>query len=51
MNLFCKRFILIVFLTVVILQLSGCGETFHGVGKDLNRVGKGIKTIFTREGE
>lgn len=51
MNLFCKRVILIVFLTVVILQLSGCGETFHGVGKDWSRVGKGVKTIFTRDSE
>ena len=26
--------------------ISGCGETVHGVGKDVSRVGRGVKTIF-----
>jgi len=51
MDLFLKRSIMIVFLMVVLLQLSGCGETFHGVGKDWGRVGKGVKTIFIRDSE
>ncbi len=51
MNLFCKKLILAVFLTVLILQLSGCGETVHGIGKDVQRVKEGIKTIFVRDSE
>ena len=51
MDSFCKRFILVVFLMVVILQLSGCGETTQGISKDWGRVGKGIKTIFIRDSE
>lgn len=49
MNLLYKKLILTGFLTVIILQLSGCGETVQGISKDTRRVGKGIKTIFTRE--
>ena len=29
--------------------LSGCGETFQGVSKDANRMGKGVNTFFFRE--
>ena len=31
------------------IVLSGCGETVSGIGKDINRVGRGVKTIFIRE--
>ena len=51
MNLFCKKLIFSVLLFMLALQLSGCGETFHGVGKDARRVGKGVKTIFIRDGD
>jgi len=33
------------------LIMAGCGETFSGMSKDAQRVGKGIKTIFVRDGE
>lgn len=26
--------------------LTGCGETIRGAGKDVTRVGRGVKTIF-----
>lgn len=51
MDSFYKKSILSIVLTVILLQLSGCGETLHGVGKDWGRVGKGVKTIFIREGD
>ncbi|OGW69074.1 MAG: hypothetical protein A2036_01855 [Omnitrophica bacterium GWA2_50_21] len=31
---------------LLVLFFSGCGETIHGVGKDVSRVGRGVKTIF-----
>jgi len=51
MNLSCKKLVLVALLTIVLLQLSGCGETIHGISKDTQRMGKGIKTIFIRESE
>ncbi|MFH1593357.1 MAG: hypothetical protein ABID09_01505 [Candidatus Omnitrophota bacterium] len=37
----------LIILTSVIL--TGCGETFSGMGKDIRRVGKGAKTVIFRE--
>ncbi|MBL7070610.1 MAG: hypothetical protein ISS26_00350 [Candidatus Omnitrophica bacterium] len=51
MNLLYKRSLAVVFLMIMLLQLSGCGETLRGVGKDWGRVGKGVKTIFVRDSE
>ncbi len=51
MQLFFKKILAAVFLMIVMLQLSGCGETLQGVGKDWGRVGKGVKTIFIRDSE
>lgn len=51
MKLFFGRLIFVVFLALIIFQLSGCGETFQGIGKDVTRMGKGVKTIFIRDGE
>jgi predicted small secreted protein len=31
------------------LALAGCGETVSGVGKDVNRMGRGINTFFFRQ--
>ncbi len=44
-----KKLMLISFLFLVVFQLSGCGETISGIGKDTKRIGKGVKTIFVRE--
>lgn len=49
MKLFCMKWALALFLIVVAIQLSGCGETVSGVGKDWRRVGQGVKTIFIRD--
>jgi predicted small secreted protein len=51
MFLLCRKVIVLVFLAIIILQLSGCGETVQGVSKDVRRVGKGVRTIFIRDGE
>jgi predicted small secreted protein len=29
--------------------LPGCGETLSGVGKDVNRMGRGASTFFFRQ--
>ncbi len=31
---------------LVLLVFAGCGETLRGMGKDVTRVGRGLKTIF-----
>lgn len=30
-------------------ELTGCGETVSGVGKDINRMGRGVNTFFFRQ--
>lgn len=44
-----KRFILIALLLAVCAALFGCGETVSGVGKDVNRMGRGVNTFFFRQ--
>jgi predicted small secreted protein len=51
MKLFLKKLFFISLLSLAIFQLSGCGETISGIGKDARRVGKGVKTIFFKEGK
>ena len=34
-----------------VLTIMGCGETISGATKDIRRMGKGVKTIFVRDGE
>ena len=34
---------------LLIVILAGCGETIRGIGQDVNRMGRGIKTIFVSE--
>ena len=47
-----KRYIaLVLALVFVSLIVTACGETFNGAGKDIKRVGKGVKTIFVRDEE
>jgi len=43
------KHILIFVLFIYCGMLAGCGETIGGVGKDVSRMGKGIKTIFISE--
>jgi predicted small secreted protein len=43
------KFFFIGAVLLLMAQLSGCGETIAGIGKDIKRVGKGVETIFFRE--
>lgn len=38
-----------IFIFAVSWLASGCGSTIRGVGKDVGRVGRGIKMIFISE--
>jgi predicted small secreted protein len=42
-----------IFLALVLISFcvasTGCGETISGIGKDVSRMGKGIKTVFIAE--
>jgi len=42
-----------VLMAILILCIStallGCGETISGVGKDVNRMGRGVSTFFFRQ--
>lgn len=40
---------MIVALVVISMSLVGCGETVSGVGKDVNRMGRGASTFFFRQ--
>lgn len=44
-----KKTILALLLLAVCVVLLGCGETISGVGKDADRMGKGINTFFFRQ--
>ena len=45
-----KRYVALTLALIVIsIMLTGCGETFHGVAKDFNRIGKGVNTVIFRD--
>ena len=44
-----RQMFIIAFILVMFAALSGCGETISGVGKDLDRVGRGVSTVFFRQ--
>ncbi|MFA6142217.1 MAG: entericidin A [Candidatus Omnitrophota bacterium] len=44
-----KKIILAVILLMTSVYLTGCGETVSGVGKDVNRMGRGVSTFFFRQ--
>lgn len=33
-------------LAVIVFLTIGCGETLRGAGRDVSRIGRGVKTIF-----
>jgi len=43
--------VIVLLLVLLSLTATGCGETFNGISKDAQRVGKGVKTIFVRDAE
>lgn len=44
-----KKMILAVILFMLSIYMTGCGETVSGVGKDANRMGRGVSTFFFRQ--
>ena len=44
-----KRILLLVIILAACVILEGCGETLSGIGKDANRMGKGVSTFFFRQ--
>jgi len=44
-----KKTVLAILILITVVALSGCGETISGVGKDVNRMGKGVSTFFFRQ--
>ena len=40
---------LMTLILVTAVMLAGCGETVSGLGKDVNRMGRGINTFFFRQ--
>lgn len=44
-----KRIIVAILLAAACLSILGCGETISGIGKDVNRMGKGASTFLFRQ--
>jgi predicted small secreted protein len=44
-----RKLVLLLLLICVTVALTGCGETVSGVGKDVNRMGRGVNTFFFRQ--
>ncbi|MDD5427737.1 MAG: hypothetical protein PHI58_00680 [Candidatus Omnitrophica bacterium] len=44
-----KNFVLAMAVLITAMMLAGCGETVSGVGKDINRMGRGVNTFFFRQ--
>ncbi len=44
-----RRFIILVAAVCLLAACSGCGETINGIGNDVSRMGRGVRTIFVRD--
>jgi predicted small secreted protein len=44
-----KHLTLALLILITATLLAGCGETVSGVGKDINRMGRGVSTFFFRQ--
>ena len=44
-----KKAVLVLLVIAACAVLYGCGETVSGVGKDVNRMGRGVSTFFFRQ--
>lgn len=44
-----RKFVLFLLIITACAVLTGCGETVSGVGKDVNRMGRGVSTFFFRQ--
>ena len=36
----------VIYMILVVIVMSGCGETVRGMWKDTKRVGEGVKKVF-----
>ena len=45
-----KKIVIMILLAAFVLSAIGCGSTASGLGKDARRIGRGVKTIFVRDG-
>jgi len=43
------RAISLISLLIIMVFLSGCGETVNGMSKDTQRIGAGVKKVFIRD--
>lgn len=48
-GIYMRLGIILLLLAFASINIIGCGETIHGAGKDVKRMGKGVKTFFVRE--
>lgn len=48
-GIYIRRWIALAVLVLVCINIIGCGETVSGAGKDIRRVGKVVRTIFSRD--
>ena len=46
----CIRIMVLMVLLSFCSIVIGCGETMGGIGKDATRMGRGIRTIFVKDG-
>ena len=44
-----KKIVLLFLLLGICAILYGCGETVSAIGKDVNRMGRGVSTFFFRQ--
>ena len=44
-----KNLKILLLVVVCAIFIVGCGETVSGIGKDTNRMGKGLSTFFFRQ--
>ena len=45
-----KKIFALLLLTIFCITIIGCGSTVDGIGNDARRMGRGVKTIFVRDG-
>jgi len=45
-----KKSLYLVILVGIVFTITGCGETFHGIFKDIDRIGSGAHQIISRDG-
>lgn len=44
-----RKYMSIIAMLLLVVFLTGCGETVTGMVKDTKRIGSGVKKVFVRE--